>query len=274
MNKTRVTALALVVLLIAGLLLAVLGGERGAKEGAPILPGSIAAIGDSITRAVAADPSAPAGSPAFSWTTGDRAYSHRSRLNAAGASLGGEDVHNLAVPGARMEDAPAQARAAVDAGAQYITLLMGANDVCLGDLTSVTEFRGHFLATLNILLSRLPDAHVFVASIPDVDHLRTLFENDPRVTQLWDATGICPRILSSRATDAVRAEALERLRAFNQILGEGCGATTRCTFDDLATFEHRFERADVSPLDHFHPSARGQEVLAAITWGAGPWFDL
>lgn len=271
MKGTRLIALALVMLLLAGVAAALLGGRGEPREEPRDLPRAIAAIGDSITRAAAVEPGAPGDSPERSWSTGDEAYSHRSRLAAAGASLSPEDVHNVALSGARMEDAPPQARAAVEAGAEYVTFLMGANDVCASEMPSIAEFRGNFLASLNILMSRLPEAYVFVASIPDVARLWTLFESDTTVTRLWDAAGICPAFLSSRTSDAARAAAFDRLVDYNQVLEEGCGAVTRCIYDGGAVFAHRFEPADVSTVDFFHPSARGQETLAEITWRAGLW---
>ena len=39
-------------------------------------------------------------------------------------------ANNDSVAGATMADAPAQAASAVSQGAQYVPILMGANDVC------------------------------------------------------------------------------------------------------------------------------------------------
>jgi lysophospholipase L1-like esterase len=69
-----------------------------------------------------------------------------------------------------MADAPGQARRTVDQGAEYVTILMGANDLCGWDgaLTPTSTFRAQFRETLEILRDGLPGGHVFVASIPNL----------------------------------------------------------------------------------------------------------
>lgn len=271
MTPKRIAVIVLAALVVGGVVAAVATGERGPRDAAELLPGSMAAIGDSISRAAALGPESPGDSPERSWATGTASYSHRSRLIAAGATLEADDVHNLAVSGARMRDAPAQARAAVEAEVDYVTFLMGANDVCAPDMTPVPDFEGGFLASLNILMSRLPNVQVFVASIPDIHHLRVLFEDDPSAGARWEAVGVCPSLLSPGLSEQARSDARERLGAYNLVLEEGCSAVARCTFDGGAVFAHRFDAGDVSPLDRFHPSRAGQETLAEITWPATPW---
>ena len=118
---------------------------------APPLPDSIAAIGDSITQAV--DVCCFYGNwPGHSWSTGnvplDGIASHYERIRAQNPAIRGHRWNN-AVSGARMADAPGQARRTVGQGARYVTVLMGANDLCGWDgaLTPTATFRAQFTET-------------------------------------------------------------------------------------------------------------------------------
>ena len=133
----------------------VAGPGVGPAAAAPPLPGSMAAIGDSITQAF--DVCCWYGNhPANSWSTGgagwDGVSSHYERIRATNPAV---VAYNDAVSGARMRDAPGQATRAVGQGARYVTILMGANDLCTSStaaMTSVDTFRSQFrqtLATLN-----------------------------------------------------------------------------------------------------------------------------
>jgi lysophospholipase L1-like esterase len=253
----------------------------GGREGVPVLPPPpdtplpqvVAAIGDSITQAAALSRDRSSNNPGHSWATGDQVDSHVARLQRAGAA---GQAHNLSVSGARMRDAPAQAEQAIAARADHVTFLMGANDACatsLDQMTAPEDFRRDFERSLQIL-SGAAQPGIFVASIPDIDHLRSLFEGDIRVTTLWESFGICRTFLASNLTEPARQQATARLDAFNEILATSCGSHPRCRFDGGTVFQHRFEKSDVSDLDYFHPSEEGQETLARITWRASYWPEL
>jgi hypothetical protein len=105
-------------------LLATLGPSTGSSAlEPPPLPSSIAAIGDSVTQAF--DVCCFYGNwPRHSWSTGydadDGVASHYERIRAQNPAIRGRR-HNNAVSGAKMDDAPGQAQAAVGQGAQYLT---------------------------------------------------------------------------------------------------------------------------------------------------------
>src|SRR5262245_43916921 len=117
-------------------------------------PASIAALGDSITRAFNAGPIPFRDGPSDSWATGTEVASPVQRL---GLRL----AYNDAKDGARMRDLPAQASRAAAQDADQVLILMGANDVCHGGvsaMTSTTRFRSDFEAALQTLTTRLPEA--------------------------------------------------------------------------------------------------------------------
>ena len=248
-----------------------------AANAAPPFPTSMAAVGDSITRAT--DVCCWYGDhPAQSWSTGggalDGIRTHYERIRAVQPAITGRN-YNDARAGAKMRDAPGQAQVAVGQGARYVTILMGANDVCtssISTMTSVADFRAQFTSTMNALAQGLPaGSTVFVSSIPNVYQLWALFRNDPAAQLVWALAGICQSMLSPANTEQDRQTVLAREQAFNQVLAEVCGQYAMCRFDGGAVFGYRFTSSQVSRLDYFHPSLSGQAALASITWARSWW---
>lgn len=249
-----------------------------AASPAPALPNSIAGIGDSITRAT--DVCCWYGDhPAQSWSTGGAAFdgisSHYERIRAVNSAIYGRN-YNDARAGARMRDAQAQAQTAVTQAARYVTILMGANDVCTdsrSSMTTVSDFRAQFSAAMNVLASGLPaGSHVFVGSIPNVYRLWQLFRANATAQFVWSVAQICQSMLSPFNTEQDRQAVLVRNQAFNQVLAEVCGQYAAiCRFDDYAVYNYSFSTSQVSKLDYFHPSLAGQAALASVTWQQSWW---
>jgi lysophospholipase L1-like esterase len=266
-------------LLLLGSVIGLLASAPSASA-APSLPNSIAGLGDSMTRA--ADVCCWYGDhPPQSWSTGGGAFdgirSHYERILALKPSIYGHN-YNDARSGATMVDAPGQAQAAVAQGVRYVTILMGANDVCTGSLstmTSVSNFHAQFAATMSTLAAGLPSGkHVFVSSIPNIYHLWHLFKGNSTARLVWSAAHICQSMLSSTNTEADRQAVLAREQAFNQVLADVCGQYAFCRFDDYAVFNYQFSASDVSKLDYFHPGLSGQAKLASLTWQHSWWPTL
>jgi lysophospholipase L1-like esterase len=241
----------------------------------PPLPDSMAAIGDSITQAV--DVCCFYGNwPGHSWATGnvplDGIASHYERIRAENPAIRGHRWNN-ASSGARMADAPAQARRTVEQGAEYVTILMGANDLCGWDgaLTPTDTFRAQFRETLEVLRTGLPGSHVFVASIPNLYQLWSILRTHPLAQVVWQTAGICPSMLDFFNSPADRQAVIDRQRELNDALRDVCATWSRCRFDNDLTYNYDFARDQVSRLDFFHPSLRGQATLAALTWQASWW---
>ena len=213
----------------------------------------MAALGDSLTVGQGA------GGTKGSWSTGTSAAvnSHYLRLNAQAP---GVTTRNYAQAGKKVSVLNAQAKDAVGARVEYVTILIGTNDVCR-DLTSVSTFRSQFSAALDTLQSGLPSARVFVASIPDWSRLYTLFSSDASVVAKWKSDDRCPSFLVKPS-----ATALQRLADLNGVLAEVCAQHARCVYDGRAVFGHAFARGDYSTSDYFHFSVAGQAVLSALTF--------
>lgn len=244
-------------------------------------PNSIAAAGDSITRAYNAGFWPYVDSPDRSWSTGTdaRVNGHYLRILAAEPAIGGHR-HNVAVPGAKVADLIDQVADINSAGVAYVTILIGANDLCTrttASMTPVSTFKARFEAAMSELSTGSPRARIYVVSIPSVFHLWELFKDNLLARTVWRAFDICQSMLanprSTAPADVQRRELVrDRNVAFNQALAEVCGLFIHCRYDGGAAFQTRFASSDISKRDYFHPSLTGQGTLARVSWEAG--FDF
>lgn len=256
------------VALIVGLLLA----GCASPGGDPPRP-FYAALGDSITRGTNLDVEHRGESPGDSWATGDvpddGVESHYERLVKLDPAWAGRAA-NDARSGARMRELAEQATLAVSQHATYVTILLGMNDACGRNMTSVEDFRAQFRAGVDVLDGLANGSTVYVLSLPDAGALLAMAGNDTRVRQVWDGLRVCPPLLSSRVTDEQRAAVLARLDAFNAVLREE-SARAGFAFDAGAVHGALASPEDIGTLDYFHPSLRGQARLAEVSWSAGPF---
>jgi lysophospholipase L1-like esterase len=243
---------------------------------APPLPSSMAAIGDSITRAY--DVCCSYGDhPGQSWSTGSTSYdgitSHYERIRRVNSAITGH-AYNDAVTGAKMAQAPNQASQAVSQGARYVTILMGANDLCTSSpssMTSTATFRAQFSQAMATLMAQDRKPYVFVSSIPNLYQLWQVLHTNSLARWAWANFHICQSMLAATNTETQRQQVVTREVAFNQILADVCAAYARCRWDDKAVYNYRFSASQVSALDFFHPSLSGQAALAQVTWAASWW---
>ncbi|MEH0983544.1 GDSL-type esterase/lipase family protein [Micromonospora sp. CPCC 205556] len=245
----------------------------------PGLPDTMAALGDSITTGFGSC-LVLTSCARNSWSTGDgiRVDSHYRRLLDRGAALRGRG-HNHAAPGARAAALAGQARAAVRDRADYVTILIGANDACREDadrMTPVATFRGQVDRALRVLREGRPAARVLVVSVPDLYRLWEVGHTDSRAVRAWRA-GICPALLAAPTSTAPadrarRAAFRQRVRAYNAELVAACRAYgSRCRHDGGAVHRARFTLDDLNRLDWFHPNVAGQNRIADATFSAAGW---
>jgi lysophospholipase L1-like esterase len=240
------------------------------------LPTRMAAIGDSITKAT--NVCCWYGNhPAHAWSTGgdasDPVKSHYERILALQPAIAGKNYNN-AKAGAKMAAAADQASQAVSQGAKYVTILLGANDVCTSSpssMTSVATFRAQFRRAMETLHTGLPGVRIFVSSIPNVYRLWKMFRNNLTAQAVWYSAQICQSMLSPFNNEETRQKVLAREKAFNGVLAEVCTQYSRCRFDGYQVFSFPFEPKHVSKLDYFHPNLNGQAILASLTWSRSWW---
>jgi lysophospholipase L1-like esterase len=270
MARRRLSSLILGVLLAAAL-------SMPAAAADPPLPDSMAAVGDSISQAASSAGSLGVDAPQNAWSTGTSGTvnSHYLRLVTAGAPISGQN-HNRSVSGAKMGDLAGQMQTVVSLAPDYVTVLMGGNDLCTDTVSQMTDtqvFRDQFAAAMSTLTVGSPTTSVYVVSIPNVHQLWNLFKGNWWARLVWSSAGICQSLLanptSTQQADVDRREAVrQRNIAYNAALAEVCAQYANCRFDGNAVFNTTFTTGDVSG-DYFHPSVAGQAKLAAVSWAAG-----
>jgi lysophospholipase L1-like esterase len=239
------------------------------------LPSSMVALGDSITAAFGSC-LAPTSCPRNSWSTGDgtQVNSHYRRIVRANPAMA-DHARNLAVPGALVADLQGQATAAARQRADYVTILIGANDACRGEMTAVADFRAKLDQALATLKQAMPQARVLMVSIPNVYRVWEIGHTNRVATGVWKS-GICPNLLtnatSNAAADVARRTAFrDRIGNFNGQIADACADYgSRCRHDRIDGFA--FELNMLSAIDFFHPNAAGQSALAEETYpGTFTW---
>lgn len=235
--------------------------------------------------------------PELSWAGGTGAdrlvTSHYWRLyDKLGSSLNGPIASlNLAKDGAVSADLPAQAQALVDAatdGLDYVTILIGANDVCHNPTPDVevdtTKLADNVSAAIRTLVARNAAVKIVLVPIPRVTDLPTLAaskigQSNVTFQQFWDRIAepaydqhLCDPLLLSTTTQARRDVAAAGIQHANQKLKD----VVAPLFPSNVKYAAAAETAaltldDVSQVDAFHPSVKGQNRISEIAWGAG-WY--
>lgn len=237
-------------------------------------PGSMASMGDSITRGFNAC-GLFLDCPSRSWSTGSYASvdSHYLRIKAVNPSV---TAYNDAKSGARVADMAGQAQTAVSQGVDYVTILIGANDACTSSesaMTSVADFEARFRSAMGILAGGLPGASVLVSSIPDIKRLWQVGKDSSSARSAWSAFGICQSMLANpRSTAAADEERRDRVRQrvadYNSVLAAVCAENPGCRYDGGAVFGYPFALSNLTTWDYFHPNTSGQRLLAELTYQA------
>jgi lysophospholipase L1-like esterase len=272
-------ALRSLVPLIASLVVAGTGVATVPASAAPEPkpPSSIAALGDSITRGFNAC-GWYLSCPSRSWSTGtySAVNSHYLRILATNSAISGNRYNNSR-NGAKVADLNRQAQLAVSQNAEYVTILIGANDACTSTesgMTSVASFEERFRTAVATLDTGLKKSRVFVASIPDIKRLWEIGKDSFAARTAWDLGNTCQSMLANpRSTATADVERRDRVQQrvidYNAVMATVCAEYRRCRFDDNAVFSYRFTLSQVSRWDYFHPNTAGQAVLADITYPAG-----
>ena len=257
--------------------IATVAGVLTAPAASAAAPSSMASMGNSITRAFN---SCGWYSDCVdrSWSTGGDTgvNSHYLRLRQLNPNL---TVHNNdARSGARAADMPGQASTVVSQRVEYVTIEIGANDACTSSestMTAVGTFRGQIDSALNTLRTGLPNARVFIGSIPDVKRLWFIGKDNSNARFFWSLGGICQSMLANptstaQADEDRRNRVRQRVVDFNAQLAQACAAYgSNCKFDNNAIFNYPFQLSQVSGWDYFHPNREGQRVLAEVSFANG-----
>lgn len=242
-----------------------------ASSASAAFPSKVTSLGDSITQAFQTCRFPFTNCPENSWATGTsstvksvffRIKEHNSTATET----------NRAVSGAKVASLNEQAKKAVSDKAEFVTILIGANDACANPPTSQASFTSSLQTAINTLKSGLPSARIYVASIPNIFHLWELFHTNKTATRSWELTKECPGVMTEPTSEGTaaknrRAATLAAEEGYDATLKSICSATANCQYDNGALFAAGFVASEVSTNDYFHPSITGQTSLAALAWG-------
>jgi len=250
---------------------------RAAGSGPP-LPNSMASTGDSITRAF--DMSIwpwcfLTDCPAYSWSTGTSTSvnSQYRRILAKHPAIAGH-VYNDAKTGANMSALDGQLGTAAGQGVKYVTILMGANDLCTSTIAAMTPtatFQSEFQQALTDFFAKDPAANVYVSSLPDIYQLWYVLHTNSSAEWAWTTYKICQSMLSTSNSETNRQTVVAQEAADNQALATVCGGFPNCRWDNFAGYDFKFPTTDISGIDYFHPNLQGQNDIASVTWSASFW---
>ncbi|MEV7004812.1 SGNH/GDSL hydrolase family protein [Streptomyces sp. NPDC093982] len=233
-------------------------------------PASIAALGDSITRGFNAC-KALTDCPTASWATGsDPKVRSLAQLLLKNPQ---RNSWNFARTGAKMADLPEQVTVAIAERPKLVTVLIGANDACRDStnlMTPVSDFRSDFKAAMKQLRRALPTTQVYVPSVPDLKRLWSQGRHSASAKRAWKL-GICESMLNKpddldKAAKDRRQRVYDRVAAYNTALRKVCREDPLCRYDGGEVFDYRFTIKQLSRLDFFHPSKKGQERLAEVAY--------
>lgn len=260
MRAKALTLFAALVVLLGGLLSP--APASGLDDPPPSTPGrtgppsSIAVLGDSISTATGTG-TLGGETPNNSWSTGTNSAvnSTYQRLLAINPAIEGNRA-NMASNGRRMVHMAEQA-AAMPATTEYVEVALGGNDLCrptVAEMTSVEAYRAQFVAGLDAITARAPDALISAYTIPDIFNLwyiryaPTSYNGQESPQAGWARTYVnlsvipCLALLEnpasvSAADMARRFEVRARNIAFNEVIVEECEKVLRCRHDGGATFD-------------------------------------
>jgi lysophospholipase L1-like esterase len=262
---SRIRAMLVAGVLTASLLTAV------ASSASAAFPSKVTSLGDSITQAFQTCSFPFTNCPENSWATGtsSKVKSVFFRIKEQNSKA---TETNRAVTGAKVASLNKEAKEAVSDKAELVTILIGANDACANPPTSQTSFASAFQESINTLTSGLPNARIYVSSIPNIFHLWELFHNNKTATRSWEATKECPGVMTEPTSEGTaaknrRAATLAAEEGYDTTMKSICSATANCQYDNGALFGASFVASEVSTNDYFHPSITGQASLAALAWG-------
>ena len=262
--------------LTAAVLLALTGALPAAASTVP-LPSSMASTGDSITRAFDATfwGCFLTDCPQYSWSTGSGTIvnSQYRRILALNPAISGH-AYNDAKTGAKMADLDGQLKTAAGQGVQYVTVLMGANDLCTSSAATMTPtatFQAELQQALGDFFAADPNGLLYLSSLPDIYQLWSVLHTNSSAENAWKTFNICQSMLATTNTDAQRQLVVQQEAADNSALQSTCALFAGCRWDGYAGYNFKFPATDISTIDYFHPNLRGQNDVATVTWAAGYW---
>ena len=234
---------------------------------------SIGALGDSISTGFNSGGWGDKGKQ-YSWSTGNSTSieSHYTKLTEYFDH--NIMVHNFAVAGAVAADLTSQVDKLLVEKPDYVTVLIGANDVCSwGDdyASDLDKFKNYFSTNVIRIIEHNPQVKLLIVPIPNLVRLWEVGKESSSCKFKWRLFGICQPLLGRGVTDYQRQLFNERIEQISQFYAEFAALYPANIIYDASLVTYLFDIKHISKRDCFHPSLAGQDLISQLTWSNG-WF--
>lgn len=251
-----------------------------------IINGGFAMATQDVTKVEARD---------YSWSTGQSKKwiipTHALRIEA----LKGEKVKaiNVAISGQKVDEVLNQQLSNLRMKSmkdlkrkfpEYVTLLIGANDICAksaNEMTSVSAYHAKIESITAQILEESPDTKILISGLPNITKLQDVARNEKTFGktcgQMWAENDFCSTLMT--ITEPLERDAIsQRVRDFNMAIQDVVDNAKEVHGDRVRmaskVYDTDFNANDLSP-DCFHPNEIGQGKLAAMsfasTWWSNDW---
>ncbi len=227
----------------------------------------------------------------LSWTTGigsKKVNSHASRLKKLNPNI---SISNFAEPSARIDrvlniQLPRLKKWSLESYKQnypdYLTLMVGANDICansLAESTPVKTYAANYKKILIEILSSSPKTRVLVNYLPPLQDLINskdaflwAFPGINSCNGFWKIAPLCKSITHGDENNAL--DVATRVQQMNQAITKTVNEL-RKTYGDRVRIgekvaQRRIHKNDLS-IDCFHPNAHAQNDIAELSWASTWW---
>ncbi len=233
----------------------------------------IGSIGDSITKAF--NSKGILDRPWYSWSSGyaNQSESHYNQLKKIYENV---ERYNFARTGAIAVELAGQVQRAIEKKVDYVTILMGANDVChwnQNHFEALETFKTDYINAIESLISANSNIKILVVPIPNMVRMWEVgIESNRNCSAKWKRYRICQNLLGKDVSDLERQQFAERLEDANAVITE-----IAYSYPEHVVFVEKVATTDfklnhISSIDCFHPSLEGQNFLAEETWKEG-WYQ-
>ena len=232
----------------------------------------IVSMGDSITAGFNTRWPGDLNNSRYNWSTGSSSQVN-SHLNKIKKIISQEvKAINVAKSRATSYNLAKQFNDIKSPTIDYLTVLIGANDVC--DWTEeyaedMRKFSNNVKHILDEAIATNDKVRIVLPAIPNMYRLYDQGKNT--CGGRWDYFKACPSLLHSERSDRERLEFRDRLIAANETLAQLADNYQKNVKFVREVFDFEFSIEHISGLDCFHPSVKGQNELARITWENG-WY--
>ncbi len=166
----------------------------------------------------------------------------------------------------------------------YVTLLIGPNDICNKDIEKMTEtsvFQSRVQKTIETLLNANSEVKILISELPDVervwriarDHKLSNINGARTCSDVWKRMPFCANLLTiSDPKDRMRMR--QRAEDYNISLDALDAKFQKIAPDQVRVakgiYDSKFELSALS-ADCFHPNIKGQNMLSDTTWAYSWW---